>query len=268
VHENLIQDNMSNDDGGGIRLLQAGNFPIAIENNLITDNISTHEGGGLALDDATNVRLVNNTVMKNITTATAITSTGAPAPAGLATTLNSVQLQATLPANAARYSNPLLLNNVFYDNRAGSWNGEFVSGVGSPQAPAGDPVRRWELGSVDAGVTLTPTNSVLLQYDPGVTPSATNKVGQDPRVKSAFDVSVTILTSRTFPTFREAVIVAKNVPPQLQGDYHLVGAVSPASNSGAFGRNYGGVLVLAPRTDYDGDLRSLLFPDIGADEIP
>jgi hypothetical protein len=268
VHENLIQDNLSNDDGGGIRLLQAGNFPITIENNLITDNISTHEGGGLALDDATNVRLVNNTVMKNITTATAITSTGAPAPAGLATTLNSAQLQATLPANASRYSNPLLFNNVFYDNRAGNWNGEFVSGVGSPQAPAGDPVRRWELGSVDAGVTLTPTNSVLAQYDPGVTPSATNRVGQDPRVMAAFDVSVTILTSRTFPTFRSAVIVAKNVPPQLQGDYHLLGPVSPASNAGAFGRSYAGALVLAPRTDYDGTLRSLLFPDIGADEIP
>ena len=140
----------------GIRLLQAGNFPVSIVNNMITDNISTHEGGGIALDDSTNVRIVNNTVMKNVTTATAVTSTGAPAPAGLSTATNSDQLQATLPAGSPTWSNPLLFNNIFYDNRAGNWNGSYVSGIASPQAPAGDPVRHWDLGSVDAGVTLTP----------------------------------------------------------------------------------------------------------------
>ncbi|WP_329045916.1 hypothetical protein OG738_30290 [Amycolatopsis sp. NBC_01488] len=265
VHENLVQDNLANDDGGGIRLLQAGTFPISIVNNMITDNISTHEGGGLALDDATNVRIVNNTVMKNVTTATAITSTGEAAPAGLSTALNSAQLQATLPATAPKYSKPLLFNNIFYDNRAGNWNGLYVSGIASPQAPAGDPVRHWDLGSVDAGVTLTPTYSVLQQYDPGVTPSATNKIGADPQVRSPFDVSATILTSRTFPSFREAVIVAKDVPPQLQGDYHLSGPVPPANGGGTGSQPNPGGAVLAPAIDYDGQRRATP-PDIGADE--
>jgi hypothetical protein len=266
IHENLIQDNLANDDGGGIRLLQAGNFPIAIVNNIITDNISTHEGGGLALDDATNVRIVNNTVMKNVTTATAVTSTGQPAPAGLSTALNSAQLQATLPANAPKFSKPLLFNNIFFDNRAGNWNGEFVSGIASPQAPATDPIRHWDMGSADAGVQLTPTYSILQQYDPGVVPSPTNKVGVDPRVRAPFDVTVTILTSRTFPSFRAAVIVAKNVPPGLQGDYHLAGLFPPANGGGTNSQPYTGGQFPAPRIDYDGQNR-VPPPDIGADEV-
>ncbi len=39
-----------------------------VVNNMVVDNISTHEGGGIALDDAPDVRVVNNTIMKNITT--------------------------------------------------------------------------------------------------------------------------------------------------------------------------------------------------------
>jgi hypothetical protein len=265
VHENLIQDNLANDDGGGIRLLQAGNFPISIVNNIITDNISTHEGGGIALDDSTNVRVVNNTVMKNVTTATAITSNGEAAPAGLSTAPNSAQLQATLPPNSPTYSKPLLFNNIFFDNRAGNWNGLYVSGIASPQAPAGDPIRNWDMGSVDTGVTLTPTFSVLQQYDPGVTPSPSNKVGVNPGVKAPFDVSVTILTSRTFPAFREAVIVAKNMPPGLQGDYHLTGAAAAAHNGGTGSQPYTGGLVPAPAIDYDGQFR-MTPNDIGADE--
>ena len=63
----------------------AGNFPMNVYNNMIVNNVSTHEGGGIAIDDAPNVRFYNNTVMKNITTATAVTSNGQPAPAGLST---------------------------------------------------------------------------------------------------------------------------------------------------------------------------------------
>ena len=56
-----------------------------VSNNMIVNNVSTHEGGGIALDDAPNVRVFNNTIMKNLTTATAVTSDGQPAPAGLST---------------------------------------------------------------------------------------------------------------------------------------------------------------------------------------
>ena len=52
---------MANDDGGGIRFLMAGNFPMNVYNNFIVNNVSTHEGGGIALNDAPNVRFFNNT---------------------------------------------------------------------------------------------------------------------------------------------------------------------------------------------------------------
>ena len=65
-----------------------------LEINIIANNLSTHEGGGIALDDAPNVTLVNNTIAKNITTATAATNGAVggikPAnPAGLSTGYNS-----------------------------------------------------------------------------------------------------------------------------------------------------------------------------------
>ena len=98
IHDNMVQANLANDDGGGIRFLMAGNYPINVYNNMIVNNVSTHEGGGIAIDDAPNVRIYNNTIMKNITTATAMTSTGAPAPAGLSTGAQ----QHPAPGDAAR----------------------------------------------------------------------------------------------------------------------------------------------------------------------
>jgi hypothetical protein len=267
IDANTIEANLANDDGGGLRFLQAGNFPISVTNNMVVNNVSTHEGGGIALDDAVDVRLVNNTVMGNVTTATAATSNGRPAPAGLSTAANSDQLQATLPAGAATFSNPKLFNNIFWNNRAGNWNGLYVGGIGAPDAPAADPLNFWDMGSADGVGPLTPTNSVL-QTTTGTTLSATNVVGQDPRVRSPFTATVTIETSRTFPSFRQAVIVVQPAPLNQMGDYHLVGTVSPANNAGVGARNFGGTTVPAPRTDFDGQSRSLTRPDIGADEIP
>ena len=83
IYANLIQANLANDDGGGLRFLMAGNFAFNVYNNMIVNNVSTHEGGGVSLNDAPDVRFYNNTIMKNITTATAMTSNGLPAPAGL-----------------------------------------------------------------------------------------------------------------------------------------------------------------------------------------
>ena len=106
IYNNLIQANLSNDDGGGLRFLMAGNFPMNVYNNFIVNNVSTHEGGGIALNDAPNVRVYNNTIMKNLTTATAVTSNGAAAPAGLSTSTNSALLQATLPAGSPTLQQP------------------------------------------------------------------------------------------------------------------------------------------------------------------
>ena len=143
IYNNLIQANLSNDDGGGLRFLMAGNFPMNVYNNFIVNNISTHEGGGIGINDAPNVRVYNNTIMKNLTTATAVTSNGAAAPAGLSTSMNSALLQATLPGGSPLFSNPLLFNNIFWDNRAGTRTLSNVTGLGVADADY------WDLGVAD-----------------------------------------------------------------------------------------------------------------------
>ncbi|MFC0006407.1 hypothetical protein [Micromonospora siamensis] len=267
IDRNLVEANLANDDGGGVRLLQVGNVPVTVTDNMLVDNISTHEGGGIALDDAPDVRFVANTVAGNLTTATAATSTGRAAPAGLSTAANSDQLQAVLPAGSPTFSRPKMFDNVFWDNRAGEWNGVSVTGIGAAGAAAGEAVRHWDMGSADGVGPLTPTESVL-QETTGTAPSATNRVGLDPRFRNPFPVSVSVLTSRTFPTFRQAVIVLQQVPLTRMGDWHLTDATSSASDLGVLTRTYGTTTVVAPPVDIDGQPRALPHPDAGADELP
>jgi hypothetical protein len=252
IDANVIQANLANDDGGGIRLLQVSGShisrsdpqTIAITNNTIADNVSAHEGGGLALDDAVFVNLVNNTVTKNLTTASAVTSNGEPAPAGLSTAANSDPLQARLRNTAlysgsqalaaTEFSKPTLLNDVFWDNRAGSFSGGYVYGIGG-QLPDGTPnsVNNWDMGVADApGALLTPTHTVL-QDVTGTAPDASNST-VDPGFASPYEVSVNILAVRSYPAFREAVIVAQLLPPDLMGDFHLATA-TPASSARGLG---------------------------------
>ncbi len=261
IHDNVIQSNLSDDDGGGIRFLMAGNFPLDVYDNMITNNVSTHEGGGVAIDDAPNVRFFNNTVMKNVTTATAVTSNGLPAPAGLSTGQNSTALQSTLPGGSPTFSNPLLFNNVFWDNRAGARGATSVTGIGAP----GDatPINNWDMGLFDGGGTLAPTNSVL-QTTTGTTPSATNTVGIDPNVKSPYDTVIVFDGWRTNPAFIGAILVSLDLPPDLLGDYHLQPG-SIAIDKGAANKNG----VTAPVADIDGDTRPAGGGvDAGADETP
>lgn len=283
IDANVISANLANDDGGGIRLLQVSGShisrsdpqTIAITNNTIADNISAHEGGGLALDDAAFVNVVNNTITKNMTTASAVTSNGQPAPAGLSTAANSDPLQARLRTTslfsgsqtlaATTFSKPTLLNNVFWDNRAGSFVGGYVYGIGG-QLPDGtaNSVNNWDMGAADVpDALLTPTHSVL-QDTTGTVPDATNST-VDPGFVSPYEVAVNILAVRSYPAFRQAVVVAQLLPPELAGDYHLATA-TPASSArglgaantvvrwgtGTTGFSY---TVTAPTPDIDGQPR-------------
>ena len=286
ISGNEIVQNLGGDDGGGIRLLQAGNFRVRVDNNVLADNVSTHEGGGIALNDSPNVEFVSNTVMNNLTTATALTSDGTPAPAGLATTANSAALQTTLPLGSPLVSKPVLFNNIFWDNRAASWDQAAgrLTGIGL----AGDttPIRNWDMGSQD-GATLSvpnrlrPRHSVLQTLsDTDVT--ATNQIltainvsTVDPNIPKAYDISVSLLNWRGFPAFRQTLIVTRALPAHLQGDYRLPAA--PAVSSAVDrGRTFlsGNPApttgtVLAPLVDLTGKVRLSLtntVPDAGAYE--
>ena len=267
IRNNVIQANLADDDGGGIRLLMAGNFPISIVNNIIANNVSTHEGGGIALDDATRVRIVNNTIVRNLTTATAATSNHLAAPAGLSDTGNSDLLQATLPAGHAPYSDPLLFNNIFWDNRAGTYDAGTNTITGIGLAGAAD-IDLWDQGVVGPGA-LHPTNSVLQENTRSViTPSATNTIGVDPQLKALYDLTVEALPWRGGGgQFVFVHMVTDDAPPGQIGDYHLAqpSTSSPAHNKGVAIKSG----VLAPHDDIDGDYRPAFGGfEAGADEDP
>ena len=283
IYNNLIEANLANDDGGGLRFLTAGNFPYNVYNNIIANNISTHEGGGVAIDNAPNVRFYNNTVMKNLTTATAATSNGQPAPAGLSTAPNNTFLQSGLPTGSPTFSNPLMFNNIFWDNRAGTWDptAGLVRGIGGTDTagnPDPTPINYWDMGVPGTGNTLAPTNSVLHSetlnhYD--VDASPTNRVDQDPLVADAsYNTTIQALPWRGNPNFIASVIVAQDIPVSIMGDYHLSGTGSAAYNLGAPSKAVPSYQrppnpLPAPTFDIDNQIRPALGGyDSGADEFP
>jgi hypothetical protein len=291
ISANTIAVNAANDDGGGIRFLQAGNFPIRVENNIVTDNISSHEGGGISLDDTSQVTIINNTIAKNITTATAVTSNGTPAPAGISTAHNSAPFQASLPAGSALYSNPIIANDIVYDNRAGSWNASSSNVTGVGQTGDTTPINVWDVGIADPGPgLLSPTHSVL-STQPGAAggegynnpPAAGNRVTAPPTTTSAnavnfvdpFNLQLDIAPMRINFRFRVTAIVNINLPANGVGNYHIT--------AGSLAAGIGIPLVLpipipflgsilAPTVDIDGVLRygttfQLVPIDAGATQV-
>ena len=298
IDGNFVEANLSNDDGGGIRFLMAGAASFDVVNNVIANNVSTHEGGGLALDDAPNVILRNNTIVKNITTATAATSDHLPTPAGLSTGRNSIELQATLPVGSANYSNPVLLNNLFADNRAGT--ADIVSGAITGIGSQGDatPIQRWDVGSSNPSVgfdqplamTASTVNSEAtggalpragaLSYDSATTTGDRIGATVDGAAAIGFvhavDFAVDSLRWRVNTNVSFPVIVAVNSPVTKLTDYHLNPTSSYAINLGANTAAAPNAAVLAPTTDIDSDARPSAGPtgavppsgyERGADEL-
>ncbi|MEO7132487.1 MAG: IPT/TIG domain-containing protein [Dermatophilaceae bacterium] len=288
IDGNTIVANLASDDGGGIRLLQVSGShilknrteTIRITNNTVANNVSAHEGGGIALDDAAFVDIVNNTVVKNLTTATAITSDGQPSAAGLSTGENSEPLQARLRGFGGAqalwgttFSKPTLLNDVFWDNRAGSFNGGYLYGIGGTLPDGTDAgILNWDMGVVGDLGTLHPVSSVI-QTTTSTDGGDATTVTDTPGLVDPFDVSVSVLASRTYPAFRQAAIITELLPPRLLGDYHLTGATSPAWGRGraglpvVWGTNFT-QQVVAPTSDIDGQSRpSGTRWDAGSDQV-
>jgi hypothetical protein len=302
IRENVIQANLSNDDGGAIRLLmvdgrrrsQTGAGPqgairlyddrVNIVNNTIANNISTHEGGGIALDDSTNVVVANNAIAHNITTATAITSNGQPMPAGLSSTANSFLLQAELDkrygVNARPlFSKPTLFNNAFADNRAGSWSASTgLDGIGQTGDPG--PIRLWDIGVSDGFCTGSNTRRCLSPVgnrldssalnSANVTTLANNLVGTPVNfIDDSYRVSIDALPWRGYPQFVGAVLIAADLPIGQMGNYHLDAGSSAIDNGTNQAAAVGGPAgnVSAPAIDIDDQSRPLGSGfDIGSDE--
>jgi len=300
IDHNEIEGNLSNDDGGGVRFLMAAgpsNDAMEVSNNFIVNNVATHEGGGIAIDDTPNVRIISNTIAKNLTTATAMTSNGLPAPAGISTGRNSAGLQMALnqlygASRSPRFSNPIVLDNLFADNRAGTWTPLGVVGIGLAGDPS--PPLRWDIGASDGsgrvnvigglvdsrpsntayrngvGFTLG-TGSVDLEIQTGPTTYTTgiSKVG----FVMPFDTTVTVASWRTFPNFRPAAIVTPALPVQQFSNYRLnsprpVPEAVVDKGQAQSGAQVPYTSVNAPTTDIDDGTRPAgAAQDVGADEF-
>ncbi len=262
VDSNRIDQNLSNDDGGGIRLLNAGVRAITIENNEIVNNVSAHEGGGIALNEATSVTIDNNTVAGNVTTATAVTSDGSPAAAGLATSGLSQQLGAFLVALGRPNpisTDPVAFNNVFWDNRAGTFDGQTIVGIGNTDANVID------IGSTDTTAPVALRNSVITDSaTTAIVPGGGNTSG-NPNFVTPFTVSVHADARRSFTAFRQTVITDMTQSPwnAAVSSYALGDATSAAVDLGT--------AVGAPALDLTGFARSVSAggptPDAGALEF-
>ena len=172
-----------------------------------------------------------------------------PAPAGLSTSTNSALLQATLPGGSPLFSNPLLFNNIFWDNRAGT-RGRQRDG----HRRLGDARRcdHWDLGVAD-GPRSAGADELDRPAERGhasVHRRARPTSAADPQVVTPYDVGVTFNTWRNNPAFLGAIMISADLPPNLLGNYHLQ-ATSPAINAGAASK----APVSAPAVDIDNTAR-------------
>jgi len=257
IFNNCIQGNVANDDGGGIRLLQPGAYEIRIYNNMIVNNVSTDLGGGMALDDASRVVIYNNTIAKNITTATAEDSDGNPHGAGLCSEANSAAFQASLPPGSPIFSDPVLFNNIFWDNRAHHF--DLNTGKLSIDYQAID----LEVFGTPGPRYMTPNYCYLsVPYGSGVGNVVFNGANP-PNFIQPYDTKVDAVAFAIEPRFVSVKIVT--VTPEAEGDYHL-NSNSPAINKGTPVLWAKGWTWVAPYFDFDDYPRPWMLFDIGADE--
>lgn len=259
IERNLIQANLSNDDGGGIRLLQPVDGPITIVNNIVVNNLATDFGGGISLDDALDVRIINNTIAKNISTSTAEDADrstcsppalgSCPHAAGISSERHSQALRDARHLGADSFSDPRLFNNIIWGNEA-----FYLDGTGAmPSA-----------GFIDLEVVGTTTPQFMKpEYSLLTVPygsGAGNITGVAPAFVEEMDLGFIVVPFAGDPAF--VMVLITSTPGDPPGDYHLT-AGSPALDTGR--DSQGGFS--APPDDFDGDARPQdVGFDMGADE--
>ncbi len=182
VNGNLIQGNIAaTGHGGGIRTqlvngidAQGANpWTLNITNNMIVNNLAGWSGAGISLQDTAYASILNNTIANNDSTATigglVINNVSTPQPAGISSDIHSVALNMVLGTN---FSNPTLVNNIIWHNRAFYYDATAATpGLQPVMAPteAGGcdaSANYWDLGvlgeqQVSPTQKLNPIDSVL-----------------------------------------------------------------------------------------------------------
>ncbi len=278
IEANLIHGNLTSaGSGAGIRAFAVNAADVAaaptddtnwsrlnIVNNIIVNNVAGVAGGGISLQDVLRANIVNNTIANNDSTATGImafapsAADSTPQPAGVATGMHSSALMALLGAGTTEpaYANPVLLNNIVWQNRS-FFNVASLNGGAGGLAP--DPAGPyWDLGVINAvgtPPTLNPDESMLstLSSHGKNYADGTNLAANPAFVLSYSNV---LQTATVIDEGGNNINVLFTPLDPAAGDYHIT-AASPAIDQGSG--------VGAPTTDFDGDTRNVV--DIGADEL-
>ena len=276
IDSNRIQGNLAGSgNGGGIAAARVNGVDVDtlpqnlwhrldILNNVIANNVSATAGGGIWLQDVAAGSILHNTVANNDSTATSASSftpgntvTSNPQPAGIASELHSPHLQGAFPAGLEQlYSDPVLANNVVWNNRSFYWDATANNDKGG--LIAATPAL-WDLAvlSADPAHVLHPLNSVL--SDPaGTDPS---NVGSDPDFVSS---TLNDLASAAVIDEGGNFITVRYTPLTIALTDYTIDGFSGAVGVG----DQAWIAQYAPlATDFEGDLRMGGIVEAGADEL-
>jgi hypothetical protein len=310
ITANLIQGNSAGTGSGAGVLLRSINgrdvlvspannstwYHVELFNNIIVNNVAGLSGGGIAMQDAAKVTMINNTVAHNDSTATAglaftagVPNVSNPQPAGIVSSRHSSGLCQAFQqaANCARYSDPVMENNIVLNNRSMFWevNTQLPQPVGQLKTSGVEDLAVLPAGS---GFLLHPMNGILTDSTTGydasnllVLDSASvlaNPYFNAPPGFSTVQPDGTIVQLEFTTTLATAAALDEGGnfidvhygPLTPGGNYHLA-AQSPAIDAGNDAALTVSGLLAA---DYDGQLRptdgnndGIVRTDIGADEM-
>ena len=287
LNANLIQGNLAGSGhGGGIRVdtvngleldpaesgavtaLEADWYRLNIFNNMIINNVSAYAGGGIYLEDAVRATVVNNTIAHNDSTATAqaamlpgiLPVRSTPQGVGIVTTVFGATIASEF-ANAAlplpAFTDPVLVNNIIWENRSYSWDGSLNNSQGGLVAAPGIYNDLQVSGTAGA---MNPQNCFLTST---AGYAAGNFQGL-PGFKAAY------FNNLLFGTVADEggnfISARFNPLTPAAGDYHLR-ADAPAKDKGADSFIIGATPIDLLRNDIDTDSRVGQTVDIGADEF-
>jgi len=266
IINNLIQGNLAGaGNGGGIAALgvngadvaaapgaaNAGNwYALDIFNNIIVNNLAGLAGGGISLADATRVRIINNTIAHNDSSATAqaafASDVSSPQGAGLVSYSYSAALVGADSSLTGGFCNPVLQNNIIWQNRS------FVyTKSTSTLTPAAGIYSDLKVAD-NAAATLNPQNCFLT-------------INGDPLFASSYfnELATAVVADETGNNISVRLSPISIFTPEgtNQGNYHIVSS-SPAIDVGVS-------VASIPEldNDFDGNNRAAGIPDIGADEF-
>jgi uncharacterized repeat protein (TIGR01451 family) len=280
VDRNLIQHNHAGAGGGGgvsVARTVPGNS-LLFTNNMIANNAAAYAGGGVVIADAPGLKLVNNTIASNVSTATnrqsfavGIKNQSTPQVAGVA---------------LLGGTSPVLLNNIIWGNRSFTWS-ITPANPALPQTSALTFSQNWDVGGVAPvdtrfNVLTSPATSLrnapynvaansnrfLTQAQVNFVRPITFAAQNDPDQPLVLPETTIMQSALTFDEGGNFINVILspltpwNADVSPRGDYHLR-PLSQAIDAGQSPVVGSGV----PSTDFDGNARGLAFIDIGADEL-